>query len=230
MADEKKQGEVIALNMDRLKTIAELDRVIKYIDGFSLFKKMFVDGMGAAPENLESIWHDLQIFRLVILGKTEVDDPDYKLRIDRHINALVDKSEVPDSYRIETDVERTKTLEQASSANVYARFVYDEKGEVDLTKSNIRPWVVEICRSVFRQMDLCVRGGVKDEETGRLIKPKCCFNNYSCDQIFLVNNQKFRGAEQMFCTKKCQKNYHARMAMRKKKGNQQINLNYDGIN
>ena len=46
MADEKKQGEVIALNMDRLKTVAELDRVIKYIDGFSLFKKMFVDGMG----------------------------------------------------------------------------------------------------------------------------------------------------------------------------------------
>ena len=75
MADEKKQGVAIALNMDRLKAIAELDRVIKYIDGFSLFQKMFVDGMGVAPENLESIWHDLRIFRLVILGETEVDNP-----------------------------------------------------------------------------------------------------------------------------------------------------------
>ena len=229
MADEKKQGAVIALNIDRLKAVAELDRVIKYIDGFSLFQKMFVDGMGVAPENLESIWHDLRIFRLVILGEKEVDNPDYKLRIDRHINAPVDKSEMPDSYRFETDVERTKMVEQTSWDNVYARFVYDEKGEVDLIKSNIRPWVVEICRPIFRQMDLCVRGGIKGEETGRLIKPKCCFNDYSCDQIFLVNNQKFRGPEQMFCTKKCQKNYHARIAMRKKKKSQQINLNYNGI-
>ena len=68
MADEKKQGEVIALNMDRLKTVAELDRVIKYIDRFSLFQKMFVDGIGVAPENLESIWRDLRIFRLVDFG------------------------------------------------------------------------------------------------------------------------------------------------------------------
>ena len=68
MADEKKQGAAIDLNMDRLKAVAELDRVIKYIDGFSLFQKMFVDGMGVAPENLESIWRDLRIFRLVDFG------------------------------------------------------------------------------------------------------------------------------------------------------------------
>ena len=116
----------------------------------------------------------------------------------------------------------------ASQDNVYARFVYfgtmNDGSKIDLTKSNIRPWVVEICRSIFKQMDLCVRGGVKSQETGRVVKAKFCFNDYSCDEIFLINNQKSRGPEQMFCTKKCQKNYHARTTMRKKKRreNQQV--------
>ena len=112
----------------------------------------FVDGIGVAPENLESIWHDLRIFRLVIWGETEVDNPDYKLRIDRHINAPIDKSEMPDSYRFETDVERITMVEQTSWDNVYARFVYDEKGEVDLIKSECVSFCVMLsfCRSIDR--------------------------------------------------------------------------------
>lgn len=219
-----KPGRVVALNMDQLGSVSELGRVIKYIDGFDFFKQVFVNGMGAAPENLESIWNDLRFFRLVISGKSEIDSPGYKLRIDSYINAPVDLSEMPDFYRFETDVKRAKKVELASKDNVYARFVYGETGEVDLLKSNIRPWVVEVCRSIFRQMDLCVRGGVKSQETGRVVKAKFCFNDYSCDEMFLINNQKSRGPEQMFCTKKCQKNYHARTTMRKKKRreNQQV--------
>ena len=217
MADGKKQGARRALNMDRLGAVAELDRAIKYIDGFGLFKQVFIDGIGVAPDNLEAIWHDLRVFRLVILGELEADSPDYKRRVERYINAPIDKSEMPDFYPYADDAEKSKRVELASQDNVYARFVYGEKSEVDLTKSNIRPWVVEVCRSIFKQMDLCVRGGVKSQETGRVVKAKFCFNDYSCDQIFLINNQKSRGSEQRFCTKKCQKNYHARMTMRKKK-------------
>ena len=55
MADEKRQGGVIALNMDRLGVVAELDRVIRYIDGFSLFKRVFIDSIGVAPDSLEAI-------------------------------------------------------------------------------------------------------------------------------------------------------------------------------
>ena len=229
MADEKRQGGVIALNMDRLGVVAELDRVIRYIDGFSLFKRVFIDGIGVAPDSLEAIWHDLRVFRLVILGEMKVDSPDYKRRIDRYINAPVDKSEMPDFHRFYVDdVEKAKRVELASQDNVYARFVYfgtiNDGGKIDLVKSNIRPWVVEVCRVIFRQMDLCVRGGIESEETGRVVKAKFCFNDYSCDEMFLINNQKSRGPEQMFCTKKCQKNYHARTTMRKKKRreNQQV--------
>ncbi|HHZ96665.1 MAG TPA: hypothetical protein EYN67_14220 [Flavobacteriales bacterium] len=222
MADGKKQGGVIALNMDRLGAVAELDQVIRCIDGFSLFKRVFINGIGVAPDNLEAIWHDLRTFRLVILGEMKVDSPDYKRRIDRYINAPVDKSEMPDFHRFYVDdAEKAKRIELASQDNVYARFVYfgtmNDGSKIDLVKSNIRPWVVEVCRVIFRQMDLCVRGGIESEETGRVVKAKFCFNDYSCDQIFLINNQKSRGSEQRFCTKKCQKKYHARMAMRKKK-------------
>jgi hypothetical protein len=221
MADGKKQGGVIALNMDRLGAVAELDRVIRYIDEFSLFKQVFIDGIGVAPDNLEAIWHDLRTFRLVILGEIKVDSPDYKRRVERYINAPIDKSEMPDFYPYADDAEKAKRVELASQDIVYARFVYfgtmNDGSKIDLTKSNIRPWVVEIYRVIFRQMDLCVRGGVKSQETGRVVKAKFCFNDYSCDEMFLINNQKSRGPEQMFCTKKCQKNYHARTTMRKKK-------------
>ena len=222
MADGKKQGARIALNMDRLGAVAELDQVIRCIDGFSLFKRVFINGIGVAPDNLEAIWHDLRTFRLVILGELKVDSPDYRRRVERYINAQVDKSEMPDFLRFYVDdAEKAKRIELASQDNVYARFVYfgtmNDGSKIDLVKSNIRPWVVEVCRVIFRQMDLCVRGGIESEETGRVVKAKFCFNDYSCDQLFLVNNQKSRGPEQIFCSNKCKTNYHARETMRRRK-------------
>ena len=77
MADGKRQGGVVALDMDRLGAVAELGRVIRYIDEFSLFKQVFINGIGVAPDNLEAVWHDLRVFRLVILGDMKVDSPDY---------------------------------------------------------------------------------------------------------------------------------------------------------
>ena len=103
-------------------------------------------------------------------------------------------------------------------SSVYARFLTDDQGKVDIDKSDIDGWLTEVYRAVFDRLYRIHAGLETNATTKKPCKIKICGNKVNCDRLVLANGYNSGGVEKRFCSVKCRNQANARKSMRKIRG------------
>ena len=227
------QVVILALTPSQMEAISGVDDVVEYVNSFPKFRDMLENGMGRSlgylPETdkLVKVWEDLQGFKGIISGKVSSIQKRRDLeRIQRYITAERITRVKPMSHgtvNTLTDEMKAWYLEN-NNPNIYAKFCYDEEGKVDLKKSDIDDWMIEIYRAIFDKLYRVFIGKEINATSGKLLKLRLCQNARNCDNLILVNGPKAGGKPKKFCDETCRNQANARKSMRKIRGEDKRNV------
>jgi hypothetical protein len=228
---------ILALTPYQIEAISGVDDVVEYVNSFPKFREMLEKGTGCfgrppivgvtyailplETDKLVKVWEDLQGYKSIISGKVSSIQKRRDLeRIQRYITAERITRVQPMPYgTVNTLTDEMKAWYlKNNNPNIYAKFLYDEEGKVDLKKTDIDGWLTEVYRAVFDRLYRIHAGLETNATTKKPCKMKICSNKINCDHLVLANGYNSGGKEKRFCSGKCRNQANSRKSMRKIRG------------
>ena len=221
-----------ALTPSQIEERTGAEAVVEYVNSLPAFKNMLEKGIGCLPktDQLMKIWGDLQGIKIVVSRESSSIQQGRALdRFQEYITAEKIHRVKPMSSNTENTISKKMEIWYQQHSNVYARFLTDDQGKVDIDKSDIDGWLTEIYRAVFDRLYRIHAGLETNATTKKPCKIKICSNKVNCDRLLLANGYNSGGKEKRFCSGKCRNQANARKSMRKIRGLEKRAVNSSSV-
>jgi len=212
---------IIALTPSQIEERTGADDVVEYVNSLPAFKNMLEKGIGCLPktDQLMKVWGDLQRIKIIVSKESSSIQQERALdRFQEYMTAEKIHRVKPMLSNTENNISKKMESWHQQHSSVYARFLTDDQGKVDIDKSDIDGWLTEVYRAVFDRLYRIHAGLETNATTKKPCKIKICGNKVNCDRLVLANGYNSGGVEKRFCSVKCRNQANARKSMRKIRG------------
>ena len=209
---------IIALTPSQIEERTGADDVVEYVNSLPAFKNMLEKGIGCLPktDQLMKVWGDLQRIKIIVSKESSSIQQERALdRFQEYMTAEKIHRVKPMLSNTENNISKKMESWYQQHSSVYARFLTDDQGKVDIDKSDIDGWLTEVYRAVFDRLYRIHAGLETNATTKKPCKIKICGNKVNCDRLVLANGYNSGGVEKRFCSVKCRNQANARKSMRK---------------
>ena len=212
---------IIALTPSQIEERTGADDVVEYVNSLPAFKNMLEKGIGCLPktDQLMKVWGDLQRIKIIVSKESSSIQQERALdRFQEYMTAEKIHRVKPTSSNTENNISKKMESWHQQHSSVYARFLTDDQGKVDIDKSDFDGWLTETYRAVFDRLYRIHAGFETNATIKKQCKIKICGNKVNCDRLVLANGYNSGGKEKRFCGGKCRNQANARKSMRKIRG------------
>lgn len=223
---------IIALTPSQIEERTGADDVVEYVNSLPAFKNMLEKGIGCLPktDQLMKVWGDLQRIKIIVSKESSSIQQERALdRFQEYMTAEKIHRVKPMLSNTENNISKKMESWHQQHSSVYARFLTDDQGKVDIDKSDIDGWLTEVYRAVFDQLYRIHAGLETNATTKKPCKIKICGNKVNCDRLVLANGYNSGGVEKRFCSVKCRNQANARKSMRKIRGLEKRAVNSSSV-